>query len=73
MGNPHVTQSPAAFYAGAAGDGPIDKGLLAQLGQITDAKRWLTWSLDKTIRLQLNPSAGMEALTALEGPAWIKP
>jgi hypothetical protein len=67
-----VSRTLQAFCGNVAGDGEIDKGLLGQLGKITDAKKWLAWSLDKTIRLQLNPSAEMQALTALEGPAWIK-
>ncbi len=67
-----VSRTLGVFCGTRAEDGGIDGGLLGQLGEITDAKRWLAWSLDKTIRLQLNPSAEMRALTALEGPAWIK-
>jgi hypothetical protein len=53
-------------------DGEIDEAILERLGDVTDTKRWLAMSLEKTIRLQLNPSAEMEALCALEGPAWIR-
>ena len=67
-----VSRTLRAFYGSQGGDRDIDRGLLDQLGEITDTKKWLAWSLGKTIRLQLNPSAEMQALTALEGPAWIK-
>lgn len=50
----------------------VDKEMLALLGEPTPVKRWLAASLDKTIRLQLNPPAGLRALSALTGPDWIK-
>jgi hypothetical protein len=31
----------------------IDRAILASLGRATDIKRWLTASMDKTMRLQL--------------------
>lgn len=46
--------------------------LLDSLGGPTEVKRWLASSLDKTIRLQLNPQAELRALSALAGPDWIK-
>ncbi len=49
----------------------MDKDLLALLGERTEVKRWLATSLDKTIRLQLNPPADLRALSALAGPDWI--
>lgn len=46
--------------------------VLALLGEPTEVSRWLAASLDKTIRLQLNPTAELRALSALAGPAWIR-
>jgi hypothetical protein len=68
-----VSESLRTFCSGTAENGAIDKQVLALLGASTDAKKWLALSLDKTIRLQLNPSDELQALSALEGPAWIKP
>ncbi len=50
----------------------MDKDILTLLGEQTEEKRWLAASLDKTIRLQLYPSAEMRRLSVLEVPAWIK-
>ncbi len=50
----------------------VDRDLLTLLGEPTEAKRWLAASLDKTISLQLSPSAELRALSALAGPDWIK-
>jgi hypothetical protein len=50
----------------------VDRDLLALLGNPTEAKKWLAASLDKTIRLQLNPPAELNAMSALAGPEWIK-
>ena len=41
-------------------------------GEPTEAKRWLAASLDKTIKLQMDPAAEMRALSALAGPDWIE-
>jgi hypothetical protein len=49
----------------------MDRNLLALLGEPTEVKRWLAASLDKTIRLQLNPPAELRAMSALAGPDWI--
>ena len=49
-----------------------DSDLLARLGTATAAKRWLAASLDKTIRLQLDPPADVRAISALAGPDWIR-
>jgi hypothetical protein len=45
----------------------MDRNLLELLGKPTDVKRWLAASLDKTIRLQLNPPAELRAMSALTG------
>jgi len=50
----------------------VDRDLLDLLGEPTEVKRWLSASLDKTIRLQLNPPAELRAISALAGPDWIK-
>jgi hypothetical protein len=50
----------------------VDRDLLALLGKPTEAKQWLAASLDKTIRLQLNPPDELRAISALTGPEWIK-
>ena len=49
----------------------VDRVLLARLGKPTEEKKWLAASLDKTIRLQLNPPAELRAISALTGPDWI--
>ena len=48
-----------------------DKNLLELLGKATPTKRWLAASLDKTIRLQLDPPQDLRELSALAGPDWI--
>ncbi len=50
-----------------------DQETIDLLGEPTPEKRWLAASLDKTIRLQLDPSPAMRAASSLTGPAWIKP
>jgi hypothetical protein len=49
----------------------VDRDLLALLGKSTEIKKWLAASLDKTIKLQLNPPAELRAIYALAGPDWI--
>lgn len=67
-----VARTLHTFCDPAAAEEGVDMELLAQLGKPTDIKKWLTASLAKTIQLQVNPSAEMQALSALEGPAWIR-
>jgi hypothetical protein len=50
----------------------MDRDVLTLLGEPTTEKRWLAASLDKTIRLQLNPPTKLRAMSALAGPDWIK-
>ena len=50
----------------------VDGDLLALLGKPTEEKKWLAASLDKTIRLQLNPSADLRAISSMAGPEWLK-
>ncbi len=49
-----------------------DPELLDLLGEATPEKQWLAASLEKTIRLQQNPSPAMRASSSLAGPAWIR-
>lgn len=60
------------FCGGEQTGREADRQMLAPLGEPTEEKRWLAASLDKTIRLQLNPPAELREISALEGPAWIK-
>lgn len=48
-----------------------DRSVLANLGEPTEAKRWLAASLDKTIRLQMDPAPDAQALSSLPGPQWL--
>jgi len=52
------------------GTGPQSE-LLSTLGAPSPAKRWLAASLDKTIRLQLEPQVELHTLFDLAGPEWI--
>jgi hypothetical protein len=49
-----------------------DRELLTLLGKPTREKIWLAASLDKTIRLQLDPPPEFRKITALAGPDWIR-
>lgn len=50
----------------------VDAKLMAILGTETKEKRWLAASLDKTIRLQLNPPPELREMSALPVPDWIR-
>lgn len=67
-----ISRSLRAYWSDTGPDEGVDTDLLARLGEPTKAKKWLTASLDKTIRLQLDPPAGAGALSALNGPDWIR-
>jgi hypothetical protein len=60
------------FSGTSESDQEMDRDLLVLLGKPTEVKKWLAASLDKTIRLQLNPPAELRAMSALVGPEWIK-
>jgi hypothetical protein len=49
-----------------------DSHVLELLGARTPQKRWLAASLEKTIRLQLDPPTDVRAASALAGPDWIR-
>lgn len=67
-----ISKTLARFNNDEQGNDEIDNQLLKMLGEPTEEKRWLVASLDKTIRLQLDPPDEMRALAKLDGPAWIK-
>ena len=67
-----LSKTLRVFCCDVQRDTEVDIQMLAMLGEPTEVKRWLAASLDKTIRLQLNPPAKLRVLSALEGPAWIK-
>jgi hypothetical protein len=67
-----VSRTLMTFCGHAEAGGEVDPQILALLGQPTAAKKWLAASLDKTIRLQLDPPANVRVMTALNGPDWIK-
>ena len=50
----------------------VDTKLVAILGKQTKEKRWLAASLDKTVRLQLNPPLELREISSLSGPDWTK-
>ena len=67
-----VSRTLMTFCGHTEAGGDVDPQLLALLGQPTAVRRWLAASLDKTIRLQLDPPANVRAISALTGPDWVK-
>ena len=67
-----ISNSLKRFCGDSESNEGVDSDLLTLLGRPTDVKQWLAASLDKTIRLQLNPSTEMRTISALKGPDWIK-
>lgn len=67
-----VSNTLNAFCASQESNKEVDRDLLVLLGKPTEVKKWLAASLDKTIRLQMNPPAELRAISALAGPDWIK-
>jgi hypothetical protein len=67
-----VTNTLRLFCGEQVPDSKVDRNSLALLGEPTETKRWLAASLDKTIRLQLDPPAKLRAMCDLGGPDWIK-
>jgi hypothetical protein len=53
-------------------DGEVDNEILTLLGEPTEAKKWLAASLEKTIRLQIDPPTEIRETNALKAPDWIK-
>jgi hypothetical protein len=67
-----VSNTLRVFHGDPESDQEVDRDLLVLLGKPTEEKKWLAASLDKTMRLQLNPPAELRAMSALAGPEWIK-
>ncbi|MHC4609426.1 MAG: hypothetical protein ACYS7M_03670 [Planctomycetota bacterium] len=67
-----VSNSLSVFCGDPESNREVDREVLALLGEPTDVKKWLVASLDKTIRLQLNPPADLRTMSALAGPDWIR-
>lgn len=60
------------FCGAPESDDAVDHEILVRLGEPTEAKRWLAASMDKTLRFQMNPPPEVQAVSALDGPAWIR-
>lgn len=67
-----VSNTLRVFCGDTESNREVDREILSLLGKPTEVKRWLAASLDKTIRLQLSPPAELRAISALDGPDWIK-
>jgi hypothetical protein len=67
-----VANTLDVFCGARESDAGLDEESLGLLGEPTEEKLWLAASLAKTIRLQLDPPAGVRALSALVGPEWIR-
>jgi hypothetical protein len=67
-----VSNTLKVFCSDTKSNKEVDRDLLKLLEKPTEVKKWLAASLDKTIRLQLNPSAELRAMSALAGPDWIR-
>jgi hypothetical protein len=67
-----VSSTLNTYWSETDTDGDLDQDLLAALGEPTEAKKWLAASLDKTVRLQLDPPPSARAMSAMSGPDWIR-
>lgn len=66
-----ISDTLRAFASAPGVEAAVDGELMALLGEPTEARKWLALSLDKTIRLQLDPPADLRAVSALPVPDWI--
>jgi hypothetical protein len=66
-----ISRTLQAFAGETQSAGDEDDRLVALLGTPSPEKQWLARSLDKTIRLQLDPPAELRAIFALPGPKWL--
>jgi hypothetical protein len=66
-----VSNTLGAFCGDPEADHELDMEILAVLGEPTEEKKWLAASLNKTMRLQMNPPARLREVSALHGPDWI--
>lgn len=67
-----VSNTLKVFCGASKSSQEIDRDLSALLGKPTKVKKWLAASLEKTVRLQLNPPAELRAISTLAGPDWIR-
>jgi hypothetical protein len=67
-----VSNTLRVFYSDLESGEGVDTRLRAILGEQTKEKKWLAASLDKTIRLQMNPQPEVREMSALAGPDWIR-
>jgi hypothetical protein len=67
-----VSNTLKAFCGRPDSNAGVDRSSLTTLGVPTEPKRWLAASLEKTIRLQLDPPVGVRRMSALAGPDWIR-
>lgn len=65
-----VSRTLKAFTESQEKSEDVNNDLLARLGDATNTKKWLAASLDKTIRLQLDPPDDLRAASSLAGPDW---
>jgi hypothetical protein len=72
-GRMKIVSNTLRVFCGASESGKEkNKDLMAALGELTEVKKWLAASLDKTISLQLNPPSRLRKMSALTGPDWIR-
>jgi hypothetical protein len=62
-----ISNTLKVFCGALESDQEVDRGLLKLLGKPTQEKKWLVASLDKTIRLQMNPPPDLRAISVLAG------
>jgi hypothetical protein len=67
-----VSNTLKVFCGATESNQETDRNSLALLGKPTETRIWLAASLDKTIRLQLDPPAELRAMSTLAGPDWIR-
>lgn len=67
-----VARTLGAYARGALQDASLDPSMLDRLGSASKPKIWLAASLDKTLRLQLDPPDELERLYRLSCPAWVE-
>ena len=60
------------FCAESISNQQADTRLLDLLGKSSAEKKWLAACLDKTIRLQLDPPADLQSVSAMTGPDWLR-
>lgn len=68
----NICNTLRTFYGNPEPNREVDRELLMLLGKPTDVKKWLAASLNKTIRLQMDPPTDLRAVSALTGPDWIE-